>query len=116
MENAVQQVPASKNKKQRVVRALLLVAGTISLAFGAIGIVLPILPTTPFLLLSAACYLKGSEKMHRWLLNNKLFGTYIKNYREGKGMTAKAKVFTLSLLWITIVYSALFLISLAIFS
>ena len=48
--------------------------------------------------------------MHHWLLNNKLFGSYIKNYREGKGISAKGKIFTLTLLWITMLYSSLFLI------
>jgi hypothetical protein len=78
---------------------------------GAAGVFLPILPTTPFLLLSAACYYKGSERMHRWLLNNKLFGSYIRNYNEGKGISQTGKIFTLFLLWITIGYSALFMVS-----
>jgi uncharacterized membrane protein YbaN (DUF454 family) len=77
----------------------------------AIGIVLPILPTTPFLLLAAACYLKGSTRMHNWLLRNKIFGAYIRNYKEGKGMTLRAKAFTLILLWVTIAFSAIFMVS-----
>ncbi len=95
-------------------RAALALLGTIFLALGAIGIFVPILPTTPFLLLSAACYLKGSERMHKWLINNRVFGTYIKNYKEGKGMSARAKIFTLSLLWISVIPSALFVVSLAV--
>lgn len=110
MKNAVQQVPASKNKKQRVVRALLLVAGTISLAFGAIGIVLPILPTTPFLLLSAACYLRSSERMHKWLLGNRWFGEYIRNYQEGRGIPLKTKIVAMAFLWGAIIYSAFFVL------
>jgi len=92
-------------------KAIFVVGGTISLCFGVTGIFLPILPTTPFLLLSAACYYKGSERMHRWLLNNKLFGDYIRNYREGKGISLKGKIFTLLMLWATICYSALFLLT-----
>lgn len=88
-----------------------MVAGSLSLALGCIGIVLPILPTTPFLLLSAACYYKGSDRMHRWLLNNRWFGSYIRNYKEGKGLQLKAKVFTLALLWLAISYSALFIVN-----
>jgi len=65
MNNTFQQVPALKQRKQKTVRALLLVAGTISLTFGAIGIVLPILSTTPFLLFSATCYLRSSGRMHK---------------------------------------------------
>ncbi len=92
-------------------KGIFTVAGTVSLALGAVGVFLPILPTTPFLLLSAACYYKGSERMHRWLLNNKLFGSYIRNYKERKGISQTGKVLTLSLLWTTICYSALFLVN-----
>lgn len=108
MINAPQQVPASKNRKQRVVRVLLLIAGTLSLMLGAIGIVLPILPTTPFLLLAAACYLRSSERMHKWLLSNRWFGEYIRNYQEGRGIPLKTKMAALTVLWITIIYSAFF--------
>ena len=92
-------------------KGIFVVAGTISLGLGALGVFLPVLPTTPFLLLSAAFYYKGSERMHRWLLNNKLFGNYIKNYKEGRGITLKAKAITLFLLWITICYSAFFIVN-----
>ena len=104
----------SASKASRFKKAFFTVLGTIFLGLGAVGIVVPILPTTPFLLLSAACYLRGSERMHRWLLNNKLFGGYIRNYRDGKGMSARGKIFTLSLLWITILYSAFFFVTSAV--
>ena len=105
---------SSTSKANRLKKAFFTIIGTIFLGLGTVGIVLPILPTTPFLLLSAACYLQGSERMHRWLLNNKLFGSYIKNYREGKGISTRGKIFTLSLLWITILYSAFFIVNSAI--
>lgn len=92
-------------------KGIFVVAGTISLGLGALGVFLPVLPTTPFLLLSAAFYYKGSERMHRWLLNNKLFGNYIKNYKEGRGIALKAKAITLCLLWTTICYSAFFIVN-----
>ena len=100
----------SKNRPNSFKRGTFIVAGTISLGLGAAGVFLPILPTTPFLLLSAACYYQGSERMHRWLLNNKLFGSYIRNYKEGKGISKIAKILTLFLLWITIGYSAFFMV------
>jgi uncharacterized membrane protein YbaN (DUF454 family) len=100
----------SSSKKQRVVRALLLVAGTISLALGAVGIFLPILPTTPFLLVAAACYLRSSERMHKWLINNRWFGEYIKNYQAGKGIPMKTKIVALTILWATILYSTFFIV------
>jgi len=98
--------------KNRFVRSLFFVAGTINLALGAVGVVFPILPTTPFLLLSLACYLRSSERMTHWMLNNKYFGTYIKNYKEGKGIPMKTKLFAISVLWITISISAFVLVPL----
>jgi uncharacterized membrane protein YbaN (DUF454 family) len=83
-------------------KQLLIVAGTISTAIGIIGIVVPILPTTPFLLLAAACYVRSSERFYRWLLNNRLFGTYIGDYLAGRGMPLRTKVFTLLFLWAAI--------------
>ena len=102
--------PVDKRKLSSLKKVMFIAAGTISLGLGAVGVFLPILPTTPFLLLSAACYYKGSERMHRWLLSNKLFGSYIRNYKEGKGISLTAKILTLFLLWITIFFSAFYMI------
>ena len=102
--------PEGKRRLSSLKKGIFIVAGTISLGLGAVGVFLPILPTTPFLLLSAACYYKGSERMHRWLLSNKLFGSYIRNYKEGKGISLTAKILTLFLLWITIFFSAFYMI------
>jgi len=105
-----------KSSKKEIIsnnffRYLLIFAGTIFLGFGIIGIFLPILPTTPFLLLSAACYARGSQRFYNWLMNNKWFGNYIKNYREGRGIPLKFKIFTISLLWVTILTSIYFVIN-----
>ena len=99
-----------KEQGKKLVRTLWFIAGTICVVLGAIGIVLPILPTTPFLLAAAACYYKSSERMHRWLLNNKWFGEYIRNYTEGKGLTMKTKITALTVLWITIIFSTVFML------
>ena len=96
--------------KSKLVRGFLIVAGTILLAIGIIGIVIPILPTTPFLLLAAACYLRGSKRMHDWLLNNRWVGDYIRNYREGRGIRARTKIIIIALLWATILYSTIFIV------
>jgi uncharacterized membrane protein YbaN (DUF454 family) len=101
---------ASKIKKHKALRVLLIVAGTISLVLGAIGIFIPLLPATPFLLLSAACYMRSSERMLNWLLNNRWCGSYIKNYQDGRGIPLKTKVLAISLLWVTIFYSACFIV------
>jgi uncharacterized membrane protein YbaN (DUF454 family) len=100
-----------KEQGRKIVRTLWFVAGTICVVLGAIGIVLPILPTTPFLLAAAACYYKSSEKMHKWLLNNKWFGEYIRNYTEGKGLTKKTKITALTVLWGTIGFSTVFMLN-----
>ncbi|MGD9116508.1 MAG: YbaN family protein [Dehalococcoidia bacterium] len=83
-------------------RYLLIATGTICLAVGIIGIFTPILPTTPFLLLAAVCYANSSARFHRWLLNNRVFGSYIRNYTEGRGIPLKVKIGTIALLWTTI--------------
>jgi len=105
----LQKPPASK--KRRVLKPLLLTVGTISLVLGAIGIFLPILPTTPFLLLSAACYLRSSERMYNWLLGNRWFGKYIKNYREGRGIPLKTKIIAVTVLWVGILYSTIMVVN-----
>ena len=92
-------------------RYTLILAGTIFLGLGLIGILLPLLPTTPFILLAAACYAKSSQKFYMWLVSNKYFGEYLKNYREGKGIPFNIKVVSLSFLWITILFSAVFIVT-----
>ncbi|MEA4985388.1 MAG: YbaN family protein [Paludibacter sp.] len=89
-------------------KAFLIVIGFIAVGLGILGMFLPILPTTPFLLLAAACFAKSSDKFYHWLLNNRWFGSYIKNYREGKGIPLKIKIMALSFLWSTILISIVF--------
>ncbi|UCD00575.1 MAG: YbaN family protein [Promethearchaeota archaeon] len=103
---------SKKVKKKKIINRLIFLGGFISLILGIIGIPIPIIPTTPFLLLASAAFAKSSEKFNRWLLNNKILGAYIKNYREGKGLPLKIKVITLSLLWIMILVSMFFLMDL----
>jgi len=86
----------------RPTKALLITLGTLSVALGAVGMFVPVLPTTPFLLLAAACYARSSKRFYRRLLSNRWCGPYIRNYREGRGVPAWQKVFTILLLWLTI--------------
>ena len=92
----------------RIKQATLIGIGTLSLAVGIAGIFVPILPTTPFLLLTAACYIRSSQRFYNRLISNRLFGEYIKNYLERRGVTLRVKVSSLTLLWITIGCSAAF--------
>jgi len=71
---------------------------------------MPLLPTTPFLLLAATCYIRGSESLYNWLINHRIFGTYIKNYRDGRGISLKLKVGLIILIWISIPLSVIFMI------
>ena len=100
-----------KKKGNRVTRALWVVTGLVCVGLGAIGIVLPILPTTPFLLAAAACFCKSSTRLYNWLIGNKWFGEYILNYKEGKGIPMKTKIIALTLLWATIGVSTIFILS-----
>lgn len=81
------------------------VVGSIALVLAILGIFLPLLPTTPFLLLASACYLRGSERMHRWLLAHPLFGDYIRNMQENRGIPLKAKVIAILLMWASMSWS-----------
>ncbi len=97
---------------REVVRILLIAGGTFFVALGIVGVFLPVLPTTPFLLLAAICYARSSERFYYWLLTNRWCGEYIRNYREGRGIPLKQKVLTIVLLWLTIGYATLFVVSL----
>jgi uncharacterized membrane protein YbaN (DUF454 family) len=95
---------------KNIFKIVLIVTGTISLALGVIGIFFPLLPTTPFLLLSAACYIRSSQKLYLFLINNKYLGKYIKNYTENKAISKKSKIAALTFLWLSIGYTIIFLI------
>ena len=87
---------------------ILITLSFISLGFGILGMFVPILPTTPFLLLSATLFAKSSDRYYRWLLNHKRFGTYIQDFREHKAIPIKIKILTIVTLWLTILISTIF--------
>ena len=97
------------NISKNILKLILIVSGIISLILGFIGIFLPVLPTTPFVLLAASCFAKSSDKFYYWLINNKIFGSYIKDYREQKGIPLRVKIFAISFLWATILTSFYFM-------
>jgi uncharacterized protein len=95
---------------KKMIKIIYLIIGSISVVLGIIGIFLPLLPTTPLVLLAAFCFVRSSNKAYQWLLNNRFLGPYIRNYYEKKGIPLKTKVFVLSLLWLSISYSAFVII------
>ncbi|MCB0804667.1 MAG: YbaN family protein [Bacteroidales bacterium] len=91
-------------------KIFLLVLGFLSTGLGFLGIFVPLLPTTAFLLLAAWAFARSSERFYNWLLNNRLFGKYITSYLEGRGVPRQTKIWSVVLLWITILASALFFV------
>lgn len=73
-------------------KAFFIVLGCLSLGLGAVGAVLPILPTVPFLMLAAFCFAKSSEKLHNWFVSTKLYKKNLESFVQGKGMTMKTKI------------------------
>lgn len=84
-----------------VIRWLLLGLGTVCVALGILGIFLPLLPTTPFLLVAAACYARSSTASYQRLVRNRWVGKYIEDYRNGRGVPRRAKLVAISLLWLS---------------
>lgn len=99
----------------KVKRVIYLVIGTLALVLGAIGLFLPVLPTTPFVILAAACYLRSSKRMHAWILRSELFGETIENYQAGRGLKRDTKIRALGLMWAAISISAFFFVDQLIF-
>jgi len=100
------------NNNSILKKIILIIAGNISLALGIVGIFVPLLPTTPFLLLSATCFLRSSKRLYNWLTHHKLFGTYIRSYLKYRAISLKAKVLSILLLWIVISTTVFFFINL----
>ena len=96
--------------KNPIAKILWIILGSLFVAIGAIGAVIPGLPTTIFLILAAACYIRSSQKLYDWLINNKTFGPYLKDYREGKGMPRNAKILAISMIVLFTGYAVFFAI------
>lgn len=92
-------------------RILLLCIGFISLGLGIAGIFLPVLPTTPFLLLSAGCFARSSTRFYNWLISHPKLGPYIEGYLNGKGIPLKAKIYSLLLMWPMMLFSAFYVLN-----
>jgi uncharacterized membrane protein YbaN (DUF454 family) len=103
MSNTAPHSPTPCSRPRRIV---LILAGSLFIVLAGFGAILPILPTTPFLLLAAACYLRSSHRLYKWLLGNRLFGEYLRRYRAGEGLPLKLKIWTVVVLWLSLAASA----------
>tara|TARA_B100000945_G_C20033295_1_gene435533 strand:+ start:67 stop:498 length:432 start_codon:yes stop_codon:yes gene_type:complete len=103
-------IHTAKETKNPIAKILWIVLGSFFVMIGAIGAVVPGLPTTLFLILAAACYIRSSQKLYDWLIENKTFGPYLKDYREGKGMPKNAKILAVSMIIIFAGYAVIFAI------
>lgn len=92
----------------RAVRAALWVAGTVCVALGILGVFLPVLPATPFMLLAAACYARASPRFYNWLLNNRTFGPTIREWRRYRSIPWRTKWFAITLMSVTLAASIVF--------
>ncbi len=87
---------------------ILIIIGTVCVGLGAVGIVVPGLPATPFFLAAAACYVRSSDRLYSWLLGHRTFGVFVRSYIRDGGMTVKARVISLTAMWIMIIVSIVF--------
>lgn len=87
-------------------RWMFIALGSLLVGVGVLGVILPLLPHTIFFLLAAACYARGSERAHTWLMTNRLFGRYLRNYSEQRGATPATKAVTIAMLWVGLAISA----------
>jgi uncharacterized membrane protein YbaN (DUF454 family) len=94
-----------------LLKPVLIVAGTLCVGLGVAGIFLPLLPTTPFLLLAGGCYARSSPRMLHWLNHNRWFGAYIRNWREGRGIPLRDKIIAIMAIWLTIGITVIFVVA-----
>ena len=99
-----------RHHDSRVVRSLFLAAGLGCLALGLLGVFLPVLPTTPFLLLAAACFARASARFYNWLLNNPVFGPTILEWRRHRSIPWRTKLAAIVLMTLTLAVSIVFFV------
>jgi len=109
-ENPMKLTYKSFDMKKGLVRILLIIVGSVALGLGLIGVFIPVLPTTPFILLATACFCRSSRKLYIWLLQNPLCGKTLRRYHAGQGISLKAKLIAQGLVVISIGFAALFVI------
>ena len=84
------------------VKRVLIIIGLLSVVLGVAGIFLPLLPTTPLLLLAAWCFVRSSPRLYEWLLNHPRLGEYVRNFRENRAIPLRVKILSVTMVWLTI--------------
>ena len=107
MDNPSHDVHTVDLNRSGLSRTFWFICGFISMVVGLIGIPVPGLPTTPLMILAAACFAKSSQRFYDWIIQNKLFGHHVKNYREGKGIPRKSKPIILATMWTFVLFAVL---------
>jgi uncharacterized membrane protein YbaN (DUF454 family) len=102
--------PIFEYHESRIPKPVLLGLGWTCVVLGFIGVFIPGMPTTTFLLVSAWCFYRSSERAHTWLLENRLLGPYVRDFLSGKGMPVRSKVIAISIMWLTCGSSAVFFV------
>lgn len=92
-------------------KGIYFIVGVLALGAGIVGVFLPVIPTTPFILLSAWCFFRSSSKIYQWVISNPTFGPTVENYQEGRGITVKTKIRAVVMMWLAITVSVYFFIS-----
>jgi hypothetical protein len=95
---------------KRTLRAAYLAAGFVFLGIGVLGVVLPVLPTTPFVLLAAACFARSSDRFHQWLLDHRYFGPLVREWRQYRSIPYRTKVFAIVMMAATLTVSIVFFV------
>ncbi len=103
-------MPTGRPPLSAPARHALVVAGVLCLVIGVLALLVPILPTTPFLLIAAACFARSSDRFYYWLINHRWFGPHIRNYRESRGITLRMKVASIVTIWCSVAFSSVFVL------
>lgn len=113
MKSSVDYSQEMKLHDSPVLRGIFWAGGTLSVFLGLLGIFLPVLPTTPFLLLAAYLYARSSARFYNWLMNHRVLGPYVRQWVEHRTLTLKTKFLAIGLLTLTIVASNVFFVRFA---
>ncbi len=110
MIDVLQRLLMHRKNSSFLIRVICLCAGWLFTVLAFLGFFLPLLPTTPFLLGAAACFYRSSDRFYHWIMDNKYFGHYLRNYKAGKGIPLRIKILALAFTWSSTLFSAIFIV------